>query len=192
MKRFATMVAGALLGAVMIHILVVLAYPRFGGEDVWAAMEGVAPELQFSALPMLRPGDQGLPGMDPGMMHVLCRFRLGDGPVRVTATLDFDFWSAAIFDHNGRNLFSLNDRGIAPLPLDLVLIRPEHLRMLQNEMEPLLDEAVPVDIAIDRGLVLIRAFVPDPTLEPAVREGLATARCGSALEYVGGSPPLPS
>ncbi len=125
------------------------------------------------------PGTAERPGPDPGLAHAICRFRLTDGPVRIVAALEAEFWSAAIFDRRGANLYSLNDRTAGRAPLDLLLIGAADLESLQLREAAILDDAVVVDLPTPDGVVLIRVFLSDPTMRPQAEAMLAAAACAT-------------
>jgi len=88
-----------------------------------------------------------------------------------------DFWSAAVFDDRGNNLYSLNDRTAGRRDLDLVVATPLQLIRLRENPQPALDNAIVVELPMSGGFVLLRAFISDPTLQAEVRKALSEADC---------------
>ena len=86
---------------------------------------------QFHVLPQPTAGAEPLASLDPRMVYAVCRFSLGDGPVRIRASLPDDFWSVAIFDRRGRNVYSLNDRSAERTQLDLAILTPVQMAQLR-------------------------------------------------------------
>ena len=170
---------GGLLGGVVVHIAAILMFPGLGGGDVWAATEAYGPEGRFVVLPQPEPGGPATPYLDPGFVHALCRFRLDAGPVNVIANVNAEFWSASIYDRHGVNLYSLNDQTAGRAPLDLLIIGPDDLTELQRAEAPILERSVVVDLTIDAGLILIRAFFEDAAMIAPLGAMLAMAECGS-------------
>ena len=182
MSRVLRIGLAGLLGAVIVHLVVILLFPAIGSNDVWSAMDGYGADGQFAVLPQPEAATTDRAYLDPMMVHAVCRFDdLGAAPVRVVAALDDVFWSAAVFDRRGRNLFSVNDRSAAS-PLDLLLVGPADLTALQRDAAAVLEQSVVVDLAIDSGLVVLRAFARDPTVLPQLRAMLGGADCNAPLD----------
>jgi uncharacterized membrane protein len=110
MRRTLIFAAGGVLLAGIIHIVVIFLVPYFATRDAWSEVGRFGRDGKFHVLPLAEPGSEALPAMDPRILHAVCRFSLGEGPVRIRASLPDDFWSVALFDRRGRNLYSLNDR----------------------------------------------------------------------------------
>jgi uncharacterized membrane protein len=171
-----------LLGAVIVHLVVILLFPAIGSNDVWSAMDGQGGDGRFAVLPQPEAGVAERAYLDPMMVHAVCRFdRLGEAPVRIVAALEDVFWSAAVFDRRGRNLFSVNDR-TAAAPLDLLIVGPADPAALQRAAAAVLEESVVVDLSIDSGLVVLRAFARDATMLPELRAMLGAADCNAPID----------
>jgi uncharacterized membrane protein len=172
--------AGVLLGAI-IHIAIVFMVPYQASQDAWAQMQRFGPDGQFHVLPRPEPGAEPLASLDPHMIQAVCRFSLADGPVRVRAALPDEFWSIAIFDRRGRNVYSLNDRSAERSQLDLAIIAPVQMAQLRQEPPPSLDTAIVLETPIDVGFALLRAFVPDGSWLDRATLSLNEADCGGEL-----------
>ena len=79
-------IGGVLLGGI-IHIAVVFMVPYYADHDAWAQLDRFNADDRFQVLAMPEPGAEPLSSLDPRMMHAVCRFSLGSGPIRITATL---------------------------------------------------------------------------------------------------------
>ncbi len=167
---------GLLLGGI-IHIVVILLLPHVATRDAWTVLGGLGPEGAFYRL----SATAALPDLDPAMAYATCRFTLKDGPIRIRATLPDDFWSLSLFDRQGSNVYSLNDRTAERRDIDLVIATPLQMIRLRENPNPVLDSAIVVELPLEQGFVLIRAFVADPTLAPAVDAALKAASCAASL-----------
>jgi uncharacterized membrane protein len=136
---------------------------------------------QFHSIPMSQPGAEAVPDLDPHMMEAVCRFSLANGPVRINADLPDEFWSVAVFDRRGRNVYSLNDRAVERARLDLAIMTPVQMAQMRQNPPASLESAIVLEQALDVGFVLIRAFVPDETMLPTVTQALAGANCAAPL-----------
>lgn len=181
MKRTLAFVLGGVLLAGVIHIAVVFMVPLFASEDAWAEMRRFGRDGQFHILPAPEPGAEPLASLDPQMLYAVCRFSLANGPVRIRATLPDDFWSVAIFDRRGRNVYSLNDRSADTLQLDLAVITPVQMAQLRQDPPESLETAIVVEQPIEVGFALLRVFVASESLRSRAAEALATADCSGTL-----------
>jgi uncharacterized membrane protein len=171
---------GVLLGGI-IHIAIVFMVPYYATRDAWAQMKQFGPDGQFHVLPVPEPGAEPLASLDPRMLQAVCRFSLTDGPVRILATLPDEFWSVAIFDRRGRNVYSLNDRSSEGPRLDLAILTPLQMTRLRQDPPASLETAIVLELPIDAGFGLLRVFVPDGSLMPAATASLTAADCGASL-----------
>jgi len=171
---------GVLLGGI-IHIAIVFMVPYYATRDAWAQMKQFGPDGQFHVLPVPEPGAEPLASLDPRMLQAVCRFSLAGGPVRILATLPDEFWSVAIFDRRGRNVYSLNDRSSEGPRLDLAILTPLQMAQLRQDPPASLETAIVLETPIDVGFGLLRVFVPDSSLMPAATASLNAADCGASL-----------
>lgn len=172
--------AGVLLGGI-IHIAVIFLLPGFANRDAWSSVGRFGPDGAFHLLPMAEPGTEALPALDPFMAHAVCRFSLTGRPVHLKARLPDVFWSLAVFDRRGRNVYSLNDRSAERAGLDLVIATPAQMQALRDSLPDALETAIIVEVPAADNFALLRAFVPDASLLGPVRAALAAADCNAPL-----------
>ncbi len=181
MKTAISAIFGGLLLGGIIHIAIVFMVPYFASNDAWSRVQNMAVEARFHVLPPPLPENETLPRLDPRMAHAICRFDLTKGAVRISALVPSEFWSVAIFDRRGRNIFSLNDGSTDRDRLDLILITPVQMALLRQDAPSSLETAIIVDRALDVGFALLRVLVADDSLVESVGEALAAASCGTTL-----------
>ena len=128
-----------------------------------------------------RPAPSLSPRSIRAFVQAVCRFSLGRGPVRINAAFADEFWSVAVFDRRGRNIYSLNDRSVDRSKLDLAILTPVQMAQLRQNPPASLETAVVLELPIDVGFVLLRAFVPDNSLMASVTASLKAADCGGSL-----------
>lgn len=186
MRRILWIGAGGLLGAIIIHVLLVVILPRLAGGDVAEAMAAYGPEGTFNLLPRPETAGADLAFVDPRLVHAVCRFTLEGRPLRIAASIVADFWSVAVFDRTGNTLYSLNDRTGGGAGIDLLLIGPAEVADLQ-ETEEVLDDVVIVEMPVETGLVVLRAFYRDAAMRGQVEAMLQAASCDAPLAE--GAPP---
>jgi uncharacterized membrane protein len=172
---------GGLLLAAIIHIAVVLLVPLFATRDAWAMVKQLGPDRAFHTLPLPVAGTETFPLLDPKILEAVCAFSLSDGPIRVRATLPDVFWSIAVYDRRGRNIYSITDRAADRSELDLVVITPLQMTQLRTNPPASLDTAIVVEQRIEQGFAMLRVFVGDPSRLPEATAALKNADCAGAL-----------
>lgn len=173
-------IAGLLLGGI-IHIAIVLLVPLYAPNDAWAQVAGFGKDGAFHTLPLAEAGSEPLPLLDPRMAQAVCRFSLKNGPVRIRADFPDEFWSVAVFDRRGRNVYSLNDRAAERSRLDMAILTPVQMAQLRQDPPASLETAIVLELPIDSGFVMLRAFVPDASFLPGAAAALKGADCAGQL-----------
>lgn len=180
-RSFAIALLGGIMLGGIIHIAIIFFTPVFAADDGWARISAVTSESEFRLLPTPTAEEARFPDLDPQLAHAACRFDLSEQPVRITANLSADFWSVAVFDRRGRNVFSINDRSTEGRSLDLIVITPVQMAMVRQEPPDDLDQAIVVERRIAEGFVLARALVADPTTRADIENALTSATCEQGL-----------
>jgi uncharacterized membrane protein len=181
MRRAIFIALAAIILAGIIHISTVFLVPLYASKDAWAQMRQFGRNGQFHSLPVPEAGAEPLAALDPRMIYSVCRFSLAQGPVRITASLPDDFWSIAIFDRRGRNVYSLNDRSAERSKLDMAIVTPVQMAQLRQDPPASLETAIVVELPIENGFALVRVFVADESLLTSSISALATADCAGSL-----------
>ena len=173
-------VGGILLGGI-IHIAIIFLVPTYSTRDAWTAVGRFGDDNQFHILPRVEPGTEALPYLDPTMAYAVCRYSLSKGPIRMRATLPDTFWSLALFDRRGRNIYSLNDRSAEESVLDLVVATPVQNAEVKETPRASLESAIIIESPATSGFALLRVFVSDPTLAEPAAAALRGAQCSAPL-----------
>jgi len=181
MRRTLLFALGGLLLGGIIHIAVVFICPLFPSRAAWAQMKKFGRDGKFHQLPIPEAGSEPLASLDPRMIYSVCRFSLGQGPVRITASLPEDFWSVAIFDRRGRNIYSLNDRSAERSRLDMVVVTPVQMAQLRQDPPAALETAIVIELPIDVGFALLRVFVADDSQLAQAVNAVSSADCSGSL-----------
>ena len=87
----------------------------------------------------------------------------------------------AVFDRHGRNVYSLNDRATEGPDLDLAVMTSVQLAQLRQNPPAAMENAITIELPINDGFVLLRAFVPDPSMMPQAMAALTGADCSGKL-----------
>lgn len=178
-------VVGLVLAGI-VHILIVLLIPSYADKDAWAKLEQRGDPWQFAIVSEPNRLSSDLPNVDPAFGIAACRFDLSEAPLRVSAQGDLPFWSVAIFDRKGRNIYSFNDRTAIDRQLLLLVVEPVQMAQIRKNPPTETDRAVLFESTATRGFVLIRALQNNDTWRESVESFLKSAQCEKAeFEEVG-------
>ncbi len=171
-------IAAGLILAGIIHISVILLVPIFASQDAWSKLKSAGPEWQFSKLNSAGEKRSNLLfSTDPLFQISACRYSLTDSSLRIGAFGDLPFWSVAVFDRFGKNIYSFNNRIAIGQKLNLLVVSPVQMSLLRQDPPDLVKNAIIVESDADAGFVLIRALQADPTWEAIVDNFLGEAKC---------------
>lgn len=181
--------AGGVLGGVVVHILVVLAFPNLAGRNLWNALAEYGPPSAFAQVPAPAPGDEEIAYLDPTMLHAVCRIDLASGPHRVTSNISATYWSLGVLDRRGRGLYGVNGSTAGGASIDLLLISSADLEAVRREPPALLEELIIVEVPTGtRAIAVLRAFVRDTTMRAVVAEELGRAECVGPIDITDAPP----
>lgn len=176
MSRLVYALLLGLVGAGIVHIVVLLLVPSYSQRDAWSTL--AAREQLYDLVRLDNPGAAPLIGsLDPLFSAAACRFDLQDGALRVWGEGSVPYWSISIHDRAGQNIFSFNDRSSSDGRLDFVVASPLQMIELRNAMPVEFDRSVFVEAALDEGIVVLRAFAPDESWSPTVTAYLEGITC---------------
>ncbi|MDN2583288.1 DUF1254 domain-containing protein [Aquibium sp. ELW1220] len=175
-RAFHILVLGV-VGAAIVHIAILMLLPVLSERDAWARL---ASQGDLRQPVRLEPSVEGspVPLADPFFLGGGCRFDLHQhGVLHVTAGAGAPFWSVSVYDRRGYNLYSFNDRTAAGGRLDLAVATSAQLTELRRELPDALARSIFVEVDNPQGIVVVRAFRPDPTFEPVVERFLGSIAC---------------
>jgi uncharacterized membrane protein len=174
-RLFYTILVG-LVGAGVVHAVILLILPHYSERDAWARLAAHADFYRFTRI----SGEDAPPvirGVDPFFDAVACRFDLSEGIVHVKASGHVPFWSVSVYNRHGQNVYSLNDRAQTLGDLDLALVTPAQMIELKKSVPKEFEKSVFMEADVGRGIVAIRSFVPDRTWAKAIADYLNNASC---------------
>lgn len=170
------MLAG-IVGAGIVHIVIVLLIPAYSERDAWSLLSAAAEPFELVALANTQ---LPLAGNDanPFLESAVCVLDLSEGVAELRGEGKAPFWSIAVYDRWGQSVFSLTDRtAVGGLP-HVAVATPLQILDLRKSMPERLEDAVIVEMEETRGVLVVRAFRPDPSYAPVMRrffDGLACA-----------------
>jgi len=176
--RFLLATLCGLVLAVAVHIVIVLALPRYAEQDAFSRLRDTltADNAQLVSAP--GAGPTWLPRPDPAVAVAACAFDLEDGPVRVSAKTGPLFQSISLHAKGGGVFYALTDRAAVNGTLELVVMTRRQLDEAlaqDDETDPSRDVRV---VAPGReGLVIVRVATPLPSLRPQAEETAKAVSC---------------
>ncbi|MFC5443072.1 DUF1254 domain-containing protein [Rhizobium halophytocola] len=165
-----------LIGAALLHIVIVLSVPSFTGQDAYTRAAAEGDFNQFSTLSGERDA-AGLMSVDPFIRTAVCHFDLAERAVRLLAPSNHDFWSVSVFDRAANEVFSMNDRTSVGGMLDLVVASSEQVARIRKAANSELASSIIVDMKGGQGYVVLRAMVPQQSFEDEALDFLDSASC---------------
>ncbi|GLS32909.1 Uncharacterized membrane protein [Mesorhizobium albiziae] len=176
LKQIAYALIVGLVGAGIVHIAILLMLPSFSERDAWSKLAASADLYGVTRLTSSgAPSVLGTP--DPFFDAVSCRFDLSEGIAHLKAAGAVPFWSASVYDRNGQNVYSFNDRTSADGSLDFVIATPLQMTEVRKNLPPEFEKSVFVEAPIAQGIVVIRSFVPDASWKPGISSYLDGVSC---------------
>ncbi|RTM10986.1 MAG: DUF1254 domain-containing protein [Hyphomicrobiales bacterium] len=166
-----------LLGAGIVHIVVLFLVPEFSERDAWSRLAMASDLYKMTRLDAEAGGAPVVKSVDPLFYAAACRFDLADGLVRIKAPGDVPFWSASVYDRNGHNIYSFNDHNANDEKLDAVVLTPAQMIDVRRDLPEDLQGAIFVEAPIEEGIFVVRAFVPDESWKPIVSRFLEQSAC---------------
>jgi uncharacterized membrane protein len=177
MRRLLHAILLGLLGAGIVHIVVLLLVPEFSERDAWSRMATASDFYKMTRLDAEAGGAAVVKSVDPLFYAAACRFDLTEGMVRVKAPGNVPFWSVSVYDRGGHNIYSFNDHSATGGMLDTVVLTPAQMIEVRRDLPEELQGAIFVEAPIDEGIFVIRSFVPDDSWKPTVSRFLEQSSC---------------
>ncbi|WEX78364.1 DUF1254 domain-containing protein [Sinorhizobium numidicum] len=165
-----------LVGAALLHIVIVLALPQFTGRDAYTRVLGLLEMDSFFSL-TAQPGATGLDNSDPYLRTAVCSFSIADTPARFIARGAVPFWSLSVFDSSSNEVFSMNDQTAVNGNLDLVVATPIQLVDLRKSPPEALAQSIMIEMKDAEGYAVLRALAPLRSFEEQVRNFLSESSC---------------
>ena len=171
-------IAIGLVLAGIVHIAIILLIPSLATQDAWSKLVANGPQWKFTRLN--KTGEEKsnlLSSTDTLFQLASCRFSLSEGPVLIKSLGRLPFWSVAVFDRYGKNVYSFNDRTTIDNQLNLLILNPVQMSILREDPPASVDQAIVVEAPIDEGFALVRVLQSDDSWAPEVDDFLNKARC---------------
>lgn len=196
MNRLTYAALTGLIGAALLHIIIILALPNFTGKDAYTRIKAAGPSHRFIVLPdsvdttadkpangRAEGSDQmALSNVDPFLKGAVCHFDISRAPLRLYAPAGPSFWSMAVYDASSNEVFSMNDRTSVGGDLDAVVATPAQVAQIRKAPGATLTQSILVEYRGTTGYVVLRTMVPAPSFSPQARAFLDEALCAPLTE----------
>lgn len=204
MNRLTYAALTGLIGAALLHIIIILALPNFTGKDAYTRIKASGPSHRFIVLPDSvdtradKPAEgpttgpangraegsdpTALSNVDPFLKGAVCHFDIARAPLRLYAPAGPSFWSMAVFDASSNEVFSMNDRTSVGGDLDAVVATPAQVAQIRKAPGAALTQSILVEYRGTTGYVVLRTMVPAPSFSPQARAFLDEALCAPLTE----------
>lgn len=176
-RIFYTILVG-LVGAALIHIIVLLMIPSYAKQGLWQALAGRAELYQMVPFDATEPGQSHLPGTgDPLFTAIACRFDLEDGPLHLQSEKTTSFWSLSIRNPAGLSVYSLNERVSRDGKLDIVILTEQQMDGFKTDLDERFSNSILIETELGDGIAVLRAFQKDQTVADEVASFLKNSTC---------------
>jgi uncharacterized membrane protein len=169
-------VSGLVLGGI-VHLTTILALPRTASRDAYARLESLVPVNGFAVVPAPTPEASVLPFMDPAFAVAVCRYDLAKGPVKLTVPVNQAYTSVTFYTRHDIAYYAINDRAAGRRSIELDLMTTKQREALPDDEDVTAADRLIVESPSLTGLIVARAFSPEPSLMSAATAALQAAQC---------------
>ena len=177
MIRWLMWIAGGLVMGGIVHLAAIMVLPRTATKDAYTRLAALGPVNGFAVLPAPTPQASSVPFMDPAFATAVCRYDLGKGPVKLTVPVSQAYTSVTFYTRYDVAYYAINDRAAGRRSIELDLMTTKQRQDLPEDEEITAADRLIVESPSATGLIVARAFSPEPSLLPAATATLAAAQC---------------
>jgi len=177
MMRWLQWIAGGLVLGGIVHLATILVLPRTATRDAYARLAAIAPVNGFALLPAPTPEAATVPFMDPAFATAVCRYDLAKGAIKLNVPVSQAYTSVTFYTRNDIAYYAVNDRAAGRRSIELDLMTTAQREDLPDDEEVTAADRLIVESPTATGLIVARAFSPEPSLRPAAIATLRAAQC---------------
>jgi uncharacterized membrane protein len=177
MIRWLMWIAGGLVMGGIVHLATIMVLPRTATKDAYGRLAALGTVNGFTVLPAPTPQASTVPFMDPAFATAVCRYDLGKGPVKLTIPVSQAYTSVTFYTRYDVAYYAINDRAAGRRSIELDLMTTKQREDLPEDEEITAADRLIVESPSPTGLIVARAFSPEPSLLPAATATLAAAQC---------------
>jgi uncharacterized membrane protein len=177
MVRWLLWIAGGLVLGGIVHLTTILVLPRTATKDAYSRLAPLAPVNGFALLPAPTPEASSVPFMDPAFATAVCRYDLAKGPVKLIVPVSQAYTSVTFYTRYDVAYYAINDRAAGRRTIELDLMTTKQHDDLPDDEEVTAADRLIVESPSLTGLIVARAFSPEPSLLPAATAALRASQC---------------
>lgn len=177
MTRWVFAILGGVLLGGIVHLVSVLALPRVASLDAYSRLEPKTAVNAVTPLPLPTPNDAPMPFMDPAFAAAVCRYDLSKGPIKLTVPVSQAYTSVSFYTRSEIAYYAINDRSAGRKVIELDLMTEAQHNDLPEEEDVTAADRLIIDSPTATGLIVMKAFAPEPGLIEQARASLAAATC---------------
>ena len=169
-------IGGIVLGGI-VHLVSVLALPSIATQDAYSRLAAMSQVNSVTPLPPTEPGNALLPFMDPAFAMAVCRYDLGNGPIKLTVPVSHSYTSVSFYTRSDVAYYAINDRSAGRRVIELSLMsETQHAEMPEDEDVTAADRLI-IDSPTTTGVIVLKALAPEPGLMAEAQASLNAANC---------------
>lgn len=176
MLKFLLAIVTGLVGAGVLHILLILILPFNSNVDAWSKVENLGPPFEFFTLEN-EPNESGLYNEDIFIQTAVCHYILDEGPMQVIADDATEMWTLATFDPGSNEIFSMSARSAINGEGNFIIGTKGQLLNLRSEEPELIAETIAIEVTDVEGYVALRSIVPSVSSLAEAQSFLSDASC---------------
>ena len=176
MRWLLLLLGGVILGGI-VHLVTMLILPRTATQDAYARLAPTSEVNTMTSVPPPTPQNAAIPFTDPAFAAAVCRYDLSGGPIKFSAPVSIAYTSVSFYTRNGVAYYAINDRAAGRRVIELVLMTTQQREQLPEEEDVTAADRLIVESPTAVGLIVLRAFAPEPGIMPVVRNSVAAAKC---------------
>lgn len=177
MIRWLLYIVGGLVLGGIVHLASIMALPRTATQDAYARLAPLAPVNGFAVLPAPTPQGSSVPFMDPAFATAVCRYDLAKGPIKLAVPVSQAYTSVTFYTRYDVAYYAINDRAAGRRSIDLDLMTTKQREDMPDDEDVTAADRLIVKSPTVTGLIVAKAFAPEPSLMPSATAALAAAQC---------------
>lgn len=177
MTRWLLWLASGLLLGGIVHFVTILVLPSTATQNAYARISAISPINSVVALPEPTAEKSILPFMDPAFASAVCRYDLTEAPLKLITPVSPAYTSVTFYTNKDVAFYAINDRAAGRRTIELDLMTASQKSELPDDEEIAAADRLIVESPSRTGLIVIRAFAPEPGMMPAAVAALSGARC---------------
>ena len=100
--------------------------------------------------------------MDPAFAAAVCRYDLGDGPLKLSTPVSPAYTSVTFYTSKDVAYYAINDRAAGRRTIELDLMTAAQRAQIQDDEEVAAADRLIVELPSRTGLIVLRASPPNP------------------------------